>query len=110
MQSYGSLLCSDGNMPSFFSSLAFQVLLKVTMWLSPSLSPRAVTNILPLTSLLLPYYLLLVKLAAAIPDAISFAFAERAAFLVVRDTRSAVLTSLRSADAEHPLVFAQSLS
>lgn len=91
-------------------SLVFGPLLKVSRRLSPSLSPRAVTSILPLTCLLLPYYRLLVKLAAAIPDEISFAFAERAAFLVVRETRSAVLTSLRSPFAEHPLVLAQSLS
>jgi len=80
------------------------------MWLSPSLSPRAMTSIHPLTSLHLPYYRLLVKLAAAIPVAISFAFAERVAFLVRSETNSASRTSLRSPFAEHPLVFAQSLS
>jgi len=68
------------------------------------------TGILPYSLLLLPYHRLLVKLAPAIPAATSFAFAERAAFLVVRDTRSAVLTSLRSPAEEHPLVLAQSLS
>ena len=42
--------------------------------------------------------------------ATNFAFAERAAFLVVRLTRSAALMSLRSPAAEHPLSLAQSWS
>ena len=91
-------------------SLALEFLRENLMALSPSVCLLKVSNIHPLSFVHLPYYRLLVKLAAAIPDAISFAFAERAAFRVRRETISAVRTSLRSADAEHPLVFAQSLS
>jgi len=79
------------------------------MWLSPSLSPRAMTGIRPLTLLHQPFYRLLVKLATAIPDAISFALAANTGSLVVKLTNSAVLTSLRSPLAEQPPLL-QSLS
>jgi len=91
-------------------SLALEFLRENLMALSPSVCLLKVSNTHPLSFLHLPYYRLLVKLAAAIPDAISFAFAERAAFLVRRETNSAVRTSLRSPADEHPMVFAQSLS
>ena len=92
------------------SSLSLAKILKLQNFVAFEPYHLEAINIHPLTLLHLPFYRLLVILAAVIPAASSFAFAERAAFLVVRLTRSAVLTSLRSADAEHPLVFAQSLS
>ena len=49
VQSFGSLPCSDGNKQNFFSSSALQVLLKVLMWLSPSINHWAMTSIHPLT-------------------------------------------------------------
>jgi len=91
------------------SSLASLVLAAAHHRLVQWLDLPKVKDIHPLTLLHLPFHRLLVILAAVIPAAISFAFAERAAFLVRREINSAVLTSLRSPLAEQPPI-EQSLS